>query len=268
VEANLKRRVVTALLLVPLLIYVVRWAPLSVFTAVVFGVACLGLYEFFGMAFPGRSAEQALGIFVGLAVAAFLTFLEAVSAALGFSVLIVTTFAIYLFLPGSPREIVTRIGWLLIGAGYVGLLLPHWILLLRVAGGRHWVVFVLAVILTGDTVAYVVGRRWGRKKLAPGISPGKTWVGAWGYMSGGMVAGAVLGYILLKPRGFAEILVLSGFLALLGQIGDLFESLLKRAFNVKDSGALLPGHGGVLDRLDSLMFPAVFIYAYLKVFHP
>jgi phosphatidate cytidylyltransferase len=188
-------------------------------------------------------------------------------AALGFSLLIMTTFAIYLFLPGTPHERVIRIGWLLIGAGYLGLLLPHWILLSRVAGGRRWIIFVLAVILTGDTMAYIVGGRWGRKKLAPDISPGKTWVGAWGYMSGGMAAGTILGYVLMKQRGFAEILVLSGLLALLGQIGDLFESLLKRAFNVKDSSALVPGHGGVLDRLDSLMFPAVFIYAYLKVFH-
>ena len=121
--------------------------------------------------------------------------------------------------------------------------------------------------MAGDTAAYFVGRRFGVRKLAPEISPGKTWAGAWGYMAGGLIVGVLAAQFLFAKHPFLEIVALALLLATLGQVGDLFESLLKRVFNVKDSSSLVPGHGGILDRLDSLIFPAVFANAYLKVFH-
>jgi phosphatidate cytidylyltransferase len=108
----------------------------------------------------------------------------------------------------------------------------------------------------------------GVRKLAPQISPSKTVEGAWGYLGGAMVAGLVAAKIFLEQVNWVEILILSLIVGVLGQLGDLFESWIKRVFTVKDSGKLLPGHGGLLDRLDSLIFPAVFTSAYLRVFHP
>jgi phosphatidate cytidylyltransferase len=154
------------------------------------------------------------------------------------------------------------------GGFYIGWLMPDWVFLFRFSSGRRWVFFALLVVLAGDTMAYFIGRRYGVKKLAPEISPGKTWAGAWGYMLGGLVSGIFSAVVLFVEYPFTEIVGLALLIAVLGQVGDLFESLLKRAFDVKDSSALVPGHGGVLDRLDSLIFPAVFTNAYLKVFHP
>jgi phosphatidate cytidylyltransferase len=130
------------------------------------------------------------------------------------------------------------------------------------------VLFVLLVIMMGDGAAYFIGRRFGMRKLAPEISPGKTIEGAFGYLAGSLVGGCFGAAFLVTELGTIEVVVLSGMLSVAGQMGDLFESLIKRVFAVKDSGTLLPGHGGLLDRLDSLIFPAVFATTYLRVFHP
>jgi phosphatidate cytidylyltransferase len=183
------------------------------------------------------------------------------------SLLLVLIFSLYVFVSGKLYDRVTRLGWLLLGAFYIGLLMPNWIFLFRSPGGRNWVFFALGVVVTGDTAAYFAGKRFGVKKLAPEISPGKTWAGAWGYTLGGLAVGMLAASFLFVEYPFLEIVGLALLLAFLGQVGDLFESLLKRVFDVKDSSSIVPGHGGVLDRLDSLIFPAVFANAYLKVFH-
>lgn len=116
-------------------------------------------------------------------------------------------------------------------------------------------------------MGYFIGRRFGARKLAPEISPGKTVAGMWGYVVGAVIAGLLAAFALFESVHWIEISVLSVALSILGQVGDLFESWIKRVCGVKDSGNLLPGHGGLLDRLDSLIFPAVFTTAYLQAFH-
>jgi phosphatidate cytidylyltransferase len=113
-----------------------------------------------------------------------------------------------------------------------------------------------------------VGRRFGTKKLAPQLSPGKTVEGALAYVAGSITAGIAAGVFLVSELSWVELAIIAVGASILGQVGDLFESWIKRAFSVKDAGQLLPGHGGLLDRLDSLIFPAVFTTAYLRVFHP
>jgi phosphatidate cytidylyltransferase len=122
--------------------------------------------------------------------------------------------------------------------------------------------------MTGDSLAYFIGRRFGRKKLAPQLSPGKTVEGGCAYVAGSIAAAIVGGAFLASELSALELVLIGLGAGILGQVGDLFESWIKRAFSVKDSGQLLPGHGGLLDRLDSLIFPAVFATAYLRVFHP
>jgi phosphatidate cytidylyltransferase len=171
------------------------------------------------------------------------------------------------FMAGPGQDRLTRLSLLLLGAFYVGYLIPHWMILFRLPDGRAWVFFVLFVVMVGDSAAYLVGRRYGRRKLAPELSPGKTVEGAVGYFAGTVIAGLISTSFLPAQIHASEVLLLSLVFGALGQIGDLFESLMKRVFAVKDSGALLPGHGGLLDRLDSLVFPVVFTAVYLKVFH-
>ncbi len=266
-EANLKRRILTALVAVPVLVYVVGWGQPWVFTAVVIGVTALALYEYFSMALPGYAAEQKLGVLFGLAAALTTIIPNVGDQGLWLSLLLVVIFAIYVFVSGKLYERVVRLGWLVLGGFYIGLLMPHWVFLFRFPNGRSWVFFAFGVVMTGDTVAYFVGKRYGVRQLAPEISPGKTWAGAWGYMLGGLTVGILAAQFLLVQHRFFEIVGIALLLAFLGQVGDLFESLLKRVFAAKDSSSLVPGHGGVLDRLDSLIFPAVVAHAYLRMFH-
>ena len=220
------------------------------------------------MAFPGHLKDQLWGILFGLSVSLMLLFPAVPEGDLGLGLLIVLFFSIYLFMAGQLEERLNRLAWTLLGGLYLGYLLPHWVLLFRMPHGRAWVFFVLLVIMMGDGAAYFVGRRFGTRKLAPEISPGKTIEGAFGYVAGSVVGGYLGAGFLITELGMIEVVALSAMLSVLGQIGDLFESLIKRVFAVKDSGTLLPGHGGLLDRLDSLIFPAVFATTYLKVFHP
>ncbi|HEY7556468.1 MAG TPA: phosphatidate cytidylyltransferase [Candidatus Binatia bacterium] len=266
-ETNLKRRLLTALIAISLVIVIVGWARPWIFTVFILSMTALALYEYFAMALPGYPGEQVLGVLFGVTVSFLLVIPDLGDRELWLSLLLVLSFTGYLFARGKLHEKLTRLAWTVLGGFYIGLLMPNWIFLFRVPDGRSWVFFVLGVIVAGDTVAYFAGKRFGVKRLAPEISPAKTVAGAWGYLLGSVVAGAFAALLLLVEYPFLEITLLALILAALGQLGDLFESLLKRVFAVKDSGSLLPGHGGILDRLDSLIFPAVFANAYLRVFH-
>ena len=268
VESSLRSRSLTATVGIPLLVLLIGWGPPWVFAGVFLALIVQALREYFSMAFPGSIKEQLWGIFFGLSVSLMLLFPAVPEGDSGLSVLFVVFFSIYLFLPGRLEQRLNRLAWTLLGGLYLGYLLPHWVLLFRMPHGRVWVLFVLLVIMMGDGAAYFIGRRFGMRKLAPDISPGKTIEGAFGYLAGSLVGGCFGAAFLVTELGTIEVVVLSGMLSVAGQMGDLFESLIKRVFAVKDSGTLLPGHGGLLDRLDSLIFPAVFATTYLRVFHP
>jgi len=267
VEADLKRRLLTGVIAVSVVVAIVGWAKPWLFITLVLSVIVLALYEYFAMALPDYPGEQALGMLFGSTVSLLSIVPELDDRGLWLSLLLILSFTGYLFARGSLQERLSRLAWMVLGGFYIGLLTPNWIFLFRFPDGRKWVFFVLIVIVAGDTAGYFVGRRFGVKKLAPEISPGKTVAGAWGYTLGAAAAGAIAAASFLIGYPFLEITGLALLLAVFGQLGDLFESLLKRVFAVKDSSTLMPGHGGILDRLDSLIFPAVFANAYLRVFH-
>ena len=267
-EANLKRRLSTALVIIPLLVIIVGWGSPWFFTAFILLVTAVALFEFFTMALPGYVMGQILGVVFGVAVSLVVVVPQVRHQELWLSILLVLCFSGFLFCSGKLNDKFTRVASTLLGGFYLGLLMPNWIFLFRFANGRNWVFFVLAVIMAGDATAYFAGRRFGVRKLAPEISPAKTRAGAWGYMLGSVVVGILAASWLVADYPMVEVVALTLILAVSGQVGDLFESLLKRVFGVKDSSSLIPGHGGVLDRLDSLIFPAVFANAYLRVFHP
>jgi phosphatidate cytidylyltransferase len=267
VDANLRSRLVTGLIGIPLLLLLIGWGDDWLFHGFVLLLTLGALREYFVMAFPDRSKDQVMGIAFGLAFSSVVFLPQFAPEELFVAPFFVVFFSIYLFLGGHLEERFTRLAWSLLGTLYLGYLLPQWTSLFRLPDGRAWVLFVLVVIMMGDTCAYFVGRRFGSKKLAPEISPGKTVEGAMGYIAGSVLAGCLAGLFLTAGLPWFELAALSFLLGIVGQIGDLFESWIKRVFAVKDSGTLLPGHGGLLDRLDSLIFPAVFTTTYLKVFH-
>jgi phosphatidate cytidylyltransferase len=155
--------------------------------------------------------------------------------------------------------------WLALGIVYVGLPAIAMVWLRGAPGaGRETVIWLLALVWATDVGAYLVGRRVGGARLAPRISPGKTWSGLVGGMACGALAGGVTA-LITRSTGIGLLAALSAVLAVVAQLGDLAESRLKRHFGVKDTGNLIPGHGGVLDRVDGLLFagPAVAALAIL-----
>jgi phosphatidate cytidylyltransferase len=166
---------------------------------------------------------------------------------------------------GEMRVDVVRASWAALGVAYVGGLLTCGGLLRELPHGREFVAFVAFVTWASDIGAYYVGSRWGRRPLAPRVSPKKSVEGLLGGIAGALVvAGAGCAWIwpMLSP---GAALWMAGALALVGVMGDLVESVIKRAAGVKDSGSTIPGHGGVLDRLDSLIFAAPALYAMVRL---
>ena len=247
---------------IPALIWVVGRGRPEYFSFLVFIVTLICLLEYYAMAFPGQWRQRVIGVVAGLFADPGLP-----NGGAWFSGMIVLLFTIYLFFSGKREERFHHLVWTLLGTLYIGYLIPHAALLYRLSDGKEWVFFVLLVIMVGDTAGYFVGSLLGRRKLFPEVSPGKTVEGAVGSLAASLLAGAIGGRLFLPVNPWLEILGISLVLSLLGQVGDLFESWIKRAFAVKDSGAILPGHGGLLDRMDSLIFPFVFMTYYLRALH-
>src|SRR5262249_52355640 len=149
---------------------------------------------------------------------------------------------------------VGRVGTLLLGVLYVGFFIPHVALLREQPDGWRWVLFTVYTAMGSDSGGYFAGRAWGRHKLLPAVSPSKTVEGAIGGLVGGVVIALVCRAVFF-PLGHWETVGVALAIAILAALGDLCESALKRAFGAKDSGWIIPGHGGILDRLDSLLFP-------------
>jgi len=222
----------------------------------------LGLAEFYRMALPQRRGAGFAASLAGSLLSLVLLFPEH-AALLPTLTLLIIAFALYFLF--SIREIkgaATEVALLFTGILYVPLLLGHLALLRGTQWGIQLVFLLMIVVMSGDTAAYYVGSSFGRRKLYSVVSPNKSMEGA----AGGL-AGSVIGAFIAKGTFFPQLtwvdaLALALLLGVLGQLGDLFESYLKRSFGVKDSGVIFPGHGGVLDRLDSILFaaPAAFYY--------
>jgi phosphatidate cytidylyltransferase len=246
--SDLWTRIASAAVMVPLALGCV-WLGGIVFAAM---VALLSV----GMAFEWLRLCQAppgprsVLMFASLPLAVFLTAVGAASSALGLLLVITVVSAVRLraFSPARPLPF----GVPYIGLGAIALV---W-LRLRPLHGLEAVVLLLLVIWATDIGAYGVGRLVGGARLAPRISPGKTWSGAIGGLLAGMAAGVAAAVVLGVGHFAWQAALLAGTIGCVGQAGDLFESLLKRHFKVKDSGHLIPGHGGLLDRLDAVLAAA------------
>lgn len=264
-NAQIIPRVMTALVAIPLLVLIIGWGSPWLFSLLVFLLTVGGLFEYFLIAFPHRLREQAMGIGFGVLMAMGILAPGLMDSGLWLAGVIMLACSAYLWVGGDLREKYQHLGWGLLGALYIGYLFPHIVYLRRAPDGRRWVFFVLLVAMVGDTAGFVVGSAVGKRKLAPRISPGKTVEGALGAVAASVLFGVLAGSLLLPFHAWMEIVLLCLILSVLAQTGDLFESWVKRVFSVKDSSAILPGHGGLLDRLDSLIFPVVFMAVYLEI---
>jgi phosphatidate cytidylyltransferase len=225
-------------------------------------VSAIGLDEFYRMVMPERRREGLAAALIG----ALLTIVP-LSGDLSIFLVAVTLPALLaaLWLLFRFRDIALAAReWSLLAAGvlYVPLLISQLLLLRAGPSGTSWIFLLLIIVMAGDSAAFYVGSAWGRHKLYPAVSPNKSIEGAVGGLAGS-VAGAFIARMTFFPQLTpADAIATALLLGLLGQLGDLFESLLKRSCGVKDSGTIIPGHGGILDRLDSILFAAPVAYWY------
>jgi phosphatidate cytidylyltransferase len=221
------------------------------------------LFEYFAMALPEQPVERVAGIVWGLVVGAGIVSRRPELWGAGLGLTIIGGLVFPLVRNNDLAGAVHRLGLTLLGVLYVGFVTPHIVLLRHgVPDGRYWVLFTVFVAMGSDSGGYFAGRAYGRRKLMPAVSPSKTVEGSIGAIAGAMLI-AMLCRVIFFPRlAFPEVFGLGGAISVLAQFGDLCESALKRAFGAKDSGWIIPGHGGILDRLDSLLFPMVFVYYY------
>lgn len=258
----LTRLLAAAVGLAVLLPAIIFGGPLAVeIIAPIAAVLCL--IEYASMAFPDDRGPSLAFLLAGSALV-YVPALYVEGAPVGWlaAMALLATLLFVTFRPGPSLDgAADRVGRYLVGMGWVGFLafLP---LLRRLEDGLAWVFLVLVVSWCGDTGGYFAGKYLGRHKLYPLVSPKKTWEG----VAGG-VAFAVVGVMVVQAVGLpvlspVEAAVLGGTLCLAGVSGDLSESMLKRAFAVKDSGWFMPGHGGLLDRIDSVLFVAPLLYGY------
>ena len=273
----LKQRLIVAAVGLPLLALLLI-VPEPVFAAVVEAVLAVATFELVRSAQPEEKRSD-LAVPVGAAAATALV-VALSRAGLGpaiWALMPLTAIALALLIRGGNPFSDSMLGWWIGAVLYIGVLGSHFVLLRDVAEGQRWLVVLLATVFATDTGAYAVGRTFGRHKMAPKVSPKKTWEGAaGGYVFG--AAAAVISILALNPDppldalgnqvvgayGAATILGIALGTPLVAEIGDLVESALKRRIGVKDVSHILPGHGGFLDRLDSLLFAGPWIYWILQ----
>jgi phosphatidate cytidylyltransferase len=269
----LKHRVITAAVGVPLIILAIWFGdPWPWFTLLIAAAALAGTYEFYHMAnFDRREPMIYLGLLWALAL--LLSPHDRNPEVL--SIVITATMLIsliWLLLRPSREKAFRDWAWTIVGALYVGWMLSYWLNLRGLPDGRNWVYLAMLTTFANDTSAFFVGRAKGKHKLAPTISAAKTWEGAIGGLVCAILAAIVTAIVLklislkLAPLfvfKYWQIILLGFLVSLFAQLGDLVESLLKRNMGVKESGNLLPGHGGILDRFDSLIFVGAVVYYYV-----
>jgi phosphatidate cytidylyltransferase len=267
--ANLARRVGTALVALPALLALFLLGPAWLGIGVVGLALAVGLLEFFSLlGARGIRPLREVGFLLAAALfldVAFPGWLGVPSAPIGALLLLSVALA-----RGADFESVSAAAFTLLGALYLGAL-GGTIGALRVVppvGEGGWrIVLLLVVQVFSDSFAFFVGHAVGRRSLAPAVSPGKSVEGAVGGVLGGVVGALAVRAVGLPTLPASHAVTLGATVAVLGIVGDLDESLFKRWAGVKDSGKLFPGHGGMLDRLDSLLFGAPVLYYYFQYVH-
>jgi phosphatidate cytidylyltransferase len=258
-----RQRVLSALVILPPLVAFLMYAPAGLFLLLVMGLIAVCLHEYWALLVPSRLPA---GGKMGYLVAFWLAGVAHIGGARWLPL------ALFLGLVVLTVEVIVRakevshflpmLAYSIFGVLFIGWSLSHLVLLRSLSAGQWYVLCLCVIVWVGDSMAMYTGKLWGRHKLAPLLSPGKTWEGAAGGIVGGVLAAVLGAHFLLPPLALWSQVVLGLLVVVASQISDLGESMLKRYVGVKDSGELIPGHGGLLDRLDSLLFAApTLVYA-------
>lgn len=278
-------RILTAAVLIPAVVCAVWWAPNSVVVVLATAVVLLALLEFFTLGdrvgmhgfriWTGlcavaiyftkwlATAEQSQDLAGGLRLVRESAVAQLLSSEIILFVFVLGAAAIVMF---GRRKVVDSFGALAVSAAAMLFLVLPFSSVISIHGavpdGRKLLLFTLVLVWVGDTLAYFVGRFAGRLRMAPHLSPKKTWEGAAANLLGSvMVAVVAQRWMMIPVRHLVFMAILAN---IAGQLGDLIESAYKRSAGVKDSGTLLPGHGGMLDRIDALILAAPVVWYYFS----
>ncbi len=253
------RRVATAAVLIPLFVWVILFAPFEAFRGALVVVGAFAYVEFHRLALATMAIRGGNDTWIGVAAGTVLLY----APEPGLIAILIGVGAMAMALRSTElKDALPAAAALLLGVLYI---FGAW----RAAAeirliSRHWLMLAMLLAWVGDTFAYYTGKAIGRHKLAPRVSPAKTWEGSAGSVAGSMLAGWVYAHYLIPSAPVWLVLTVSASGNIAGQVGDLCESAFKRGAGVKDSGTLLPGHGGWLDRIDSSLFTLPVFYACLR----
>lgn len=269
---NLAFRVLTALVAVPIILGLLYWLPWWAFGILAGAATAIAALEFFHMTHRDDRAGRVFGLLLTLVVFIALTFTRFGITNSFLTVLLTVSvvpfaFLFTLFNPLEQSTALPRMTALAAGPLYLGSSMAALTCLRRAPGpnvGAGLVVLALMIAWFSDTAGYFVGKSLKGPKLYPSVSPNKTWSGSVGGIFGSALGALFAHFVYLPHLPLAKSVLVAAVAGAFGQAGDLCESLMKRSAGVKDSGGILPGHGGILDRIDALMFVALVLYAVVR----
>lgn len=267
--SNLAQRLLSAGVLAPLLIAAIFAEDPRMFVGVAVAASCIASLELGRMVgFGSRAIALTLATLSGLVTLAVASLHDAspLLGVIGSAMMLGLT--ANLLMPTGPYPSTIAMPWSLAGWVYIALPLGLLARLRQLPDGSEWILFTMLVTWLGDTGAYFVGRLVGKRPLFSSVSPNKTWEGALGGLLGSLSAVGVAQLVFFASLPLMQAIGLALVAGTMSQLGDLSESLLKRSVGAKDSGTLLPGHGGMLDRIDGLLFSAPTVWAHLTFLAP
>lgn len=261
-NSNLQRWV-TGIILAAVLLAIIVLGPLELLAAVIILFIVGGVWEYNGIVFgKGFFKEKVESIIFAILIPIVLYTGDYRLLAALFTFMVMLVFMVFVWGASEENFDVNSVAKVIFGMVYIPLLTSHYILLRKLENGIYWIILVLIIAIIGDTVALYVGKTLGKRKLIPLVSPGKTVEGTIGLIVGATIAGTLFGYFFIPGISWIHFLILGFVGSIIGQLGDLCESAIKRNYGRKDASTLLPGHGGLMDRMDSLIFVAPFVYYY------
>ncbi|MDX9713913.1 MAG: phosphatidate cytidylyltransferase [Dissulfurispiraceae bacterium] len=264
------KRIIAAIIALPLAYFYISALPPVFFFALITAVSCLGQFEFHSMYKADRKLSAAAIILSTLFMMLFYvstsprSLLPGIAvASILFAIFPVSIITMRLFYRKGPEGALSDAAPVITAFVYIPLLLlPQWAIMLK---GWQWIILLYSTVWAGDSAAFYIGTYFGKRKLCPAVSPNKTVEGAFGSVAGGIFGALLIGSLLLNEMGAGQLIIIGAVIGAVTIFGDLVESMFKRDAGVKDSGSIIPGHGGMLDKIDGSLFAGPALYILLMV---
>jgi phosphatidate cytidylyltransferase len=251
-----RTRLISALILAPLLIAYILLLPPIYFLFLMIAVTLVGQYEFYAL-FSVEKKYRVIGLLSGI-ILFLLVYRDGAPSEDFIPIVFIMVAVLRLFAKRSPENSLKEVSDMMTGIIYVPFLLSYQIKLREF--GPEWIVYMDSCVWAADSLAYYMGKSMGKKKLYETVSPNKTMAGAYGSVIGAVFISIVFNFLLSLKLSILQAVVLGVIIGIVSIIGDLVESMFKRDSGIKDSGNIIPGHGGILDKIDGIVFVSPVLY--------